>query len=170
MVAGLGPELMLTPPGILGLAPGPCALGPLLLGLAPPLTLTPGGRLGGALAVGCGGGFEGEGPPLRLTPGGRLFTGLGPPLTLMPGGSLEAAALVAGGLGPPDTLTPSPDSRDWTSCEPESGCEEDTEIPSLLSLLRSLLAAGGGLSSADLLTWMPSPASLSMLLSELLWI
>jgi len=86
----------------------------------------------------------------------------------MPGGSLEAAALVAGGLGPPDTLTPSPDSRDWTSCEPESGCEEDTEIPSLLSLLRSLLAAGGGLSSADLLTWMPSPASLSMLLSELL--
>ena len=64
VVAGLVPELMLTPPGILGLGPGPCALGPLLPGLAPPLKLIPGGRLGGALAVGCGGGFEGEGPRL----------------------------------------------------------------------------------------------------------
>ena len=64
-----------------------------------------------------------------LMPGGRLGLA-GPPLTAMPGGSL--GLLLEAGLGPPDTLTPSPDSLELTS------------------------------GSEDRLTWIPSPASLLM--------
>lgn len=77
-----------------------------------------------------------------LIPGGRLGLG-GPPVTAMPGGSL--GLLEVTGLGPPDTLTPSPDSLELT---PASG-------------------------SWERLTWRPSPASLLMsgpCCSLLLWI
>ena len=84
--------------------------------------LTPEGRL---LSV--------VGPPLTLMPGGRLGLG-GPPLTFIPGGSL--GALLKDGLGPPETLTPSPDN---------------------------LEVSPGSVSSVLLLTWMPSPARRLML-------
>ena len=82
------------------------------------------------------------GPPLTLTPEGRLLTGLGPPLRLTAGGS----------LGPPDTLTPRPDSLSCT-------LGALTETPSLLSASMSDWPA---VSSLVLLTWIPSPASRDM--------